>query len=437
MLKEQMRIVFRSAFTAAIFAAASIVASLVGCGAAPVSTVTASNQPPMSKPTVAAIYFPSWHVDDHYSSWYGEGWNEYRLLAENPERFPGHHRIQPAKDWGYFDEADPKWMARQIDQAAQFGVDVFIFDWYWYSGVQILHRPVEEALPKTPNRDKIKYALMWANHPWIDYFPVKYEGEPNWLFRARHSTADFDRVIQHCIERHFNQPNYWRVNGGAYFSLFIPEDLMTQVGGPQQCKAMLTAAREKVRKAGLGEVHFAGFTGNHGNDERSIPNLEAAGFDSVTGYNLNPMSADDHKLPERPFEEYDHLVERHEELWDRMSTGNLPYAPVVTVGWDATARWEKGVPWPPTKNAYPYSPTAINNTPEKFGGLVRRGLRQMEEAKVRPPFLLINAWNEWTEGASLLPQEKYGNGYLEALKKALAAGPLPRQTTTAPAPSAD
>ena len=55
--------------------------------------------------------------------------------------------------------------AKQIDQAANFGVDVFIFDWYWYSGVQILHRPVEETLPKTPNRDKIKYALMWADHP--------------------------------------------------------------------------------------------------------------------------------------------------------------------------------------------------------------------------------------------------------------------------------
>lgn len=381
--------------------------------------------PPVAKPTVAAIYFPSWHEDDHYSSWYGEGWNEYRLMASNAEHFPGQHRIQPAKDWGYFDESDPKWMARQIDQAAEFGVDVFIFDWYWYDGVQILQRPVEETLPKTSNREKIKYALMWANHSWIDFFPVKYEGESNWLFPARHSARDFDRVMQHCIKHHFNQPNYWRVEGGLYFSMFIPEELIRQVGGAQQCKAMLDAAREKVRKAGLGEMHFAAFTANNGNDERSIPSITEAGFDSLTSYNLNPMSARDHRLPDKPFEEFDHLSERHEEFWDRMDSGLLPYAPVVTVGWDTTPRWEKQVPWPPTKNAYPYSPVVINNTPEKFGHLVRRGLRQMEEAKKKPPFLLINAWNEWTEGSALLPQEKYGNGYLEELKKALAAGPLP------------
>jgi hypothetical protein len=67
----------------------------------------------------------------------------------------------------------------------------------------------------------------------------------------------------------------------------------------------------------------------------------------------------------------------------------------------------------------------INNTPEKFGNLVRRALRHMEHSKLKPPALFINAWNEWTEGSALLPQKKYGYGYLEQLKKALDEGPLP------------
>ena len=147
-------------------------------------------------------------------------------------------------------------------------------------------------------------------------------------------------------------------------------------------------------------------------------------FASLTSYNVTTMSSG-HRFPAQPFEEYRHFIERHESYWDNMDTGALPYGPVVTVGWDVTPRWEHRVPWPPEKNHYPYTPIVVNNTPERFGELVRRGLRQIATSRVKPPALLVNSWNEWTEGSALLPQEKYGSGYLEALKNALETGPLP------------
>src|SRR5690606_131966 len=192
-----------------------------------------------------------------HSAWYGEGWNEWQLIRDNPERFPGQNRVKPADDWGYYDECDPQVMARQIDTAREHGVNVFIFDWYWYSGVQILHRPVEETLPKTPNKDQIKYALMWADHTWVNYFPYPQDpAKVNWLLPLRHSAKNFDRVMQHCIERHFNQGNYWKVKNaegveGVYFALFGPEGFVEQLGGPEKAKAVLDAARQKVREAGL------------------------------------------------------------------------------------------------------------------------------------------------------------------------------------------
>ena len=395
--------------------------AVLACSAA-VTALAADPQPKPSKqrPDVAAIYFPSWHTDDHYSAWYGEGWNEWKLIQDNPQRFPGHHTDKPADDWGYFDEADPKWMAKQIDLANQYGVDVFIFDWYWYSGVQILHRPVEETLPKTPNKDKIKYALMWADHTWVNYFPYPYDGPANWLLPIRHTPENFKRVMQHCIEKHFNQKNYWRMNGGVYFALFAPEDFVKQLGGADKARQVLDAARKQVRDAGLGEVHFAAFTGI----PHSVPDMKKAGFDSMTSYNVTTMSSG-LTFPRDQFEEYDAFVERHEGYWDAMDTGQVPYCPVVTIGWDVTPRWEKNIPWPPEKSHYPYTPRVINNTPEKFGNLVRRALRQVETAKLPVSAIFVNSWNEWTEGGALIPQQKYGAGYIEALKKAMEAGPLP------------
>jgi hypothetical protein len=363
---------------------------------------------------VAAIYFPSWHTDDHYSAWFGENWNEWTLLKNNKEWYPGHRTNQPA--WGYFDEADPRWMERQIDVAADNGISVFIFDWYWYNGVQILNRPVEETLPKTPNKNRIKYALMWADHTWTDFFPAPYNKPYHWLLPIRHSAADFHRVMDFCIHHHFNQPNYWRVNGGAYFSIFAPEDFIHQLGGPEKTKAVLDDARRQVAKAGLGKMHFAAFTGI----ESSVKLCEDAGFDSLTSYNVTTMSAP-LRLPEQPFEEYDSMIERHLPYWNMMDTGKIVYDPVVTAGWDVTPRWSADTPWPPQVNNYPYTPIVVNNTPEKFGKLVGMARDWVQKNPKHPPAIFVNSWNEWTEGGAIMPGTLHGYDYLKELNKAVAS----------------
>lgn len=54
------------------------------------------------------------------------------------------------------------------------------------------------------------------------------------------------------------------------------------------------------------------------------------------------------------------------------------------------------------------------NTPERFCYFLSR---QYEKSIcLENDFLFINAWNEWGEGAILQPDEKYGYGYLEAVR---------------------
>jgi hypothetical protein len=363
-------------------------------------------------PEIAAIYFPGFHRDDHYDKWLGAGWNEWKLLLEAKPRFPGHRLFLP--EWGPFDEADPAWMERQIDLAAGHGIGVFVFDWYWYSGVKILYRPLEEGFLKARNRSKLKYALMWANHDWRNVFPAPLDKRPTVWLPSRVTPGDFEQIMAHCIAAHFCQPNYWRVEGGLYFSVFDAASFVRQLGGAEKARAVVDRARRQIEAAGLGKLHLAAFT----RSPAAAKNLRAAGFDSLTTYNVTASGKA--RLPNHPLDDYADLVARHETFWKEMDSGVLPYAPVVTAGWDCTPRWAKDCPWPPPRSGYPYTQVVVGNTPELFGELCCKARRHFESSRLRPPGILLNAWNEWTEGSVLLPDRRYKARFLEEAQRAFA-----------------
>jgi hypothetical protein len=159
---------------------------------------------------IVAVYYPHWHNYDHGSSWKGEGWTEWEGLKAAVPRFPGHH--QPLKpSWGCFDESDPKWSAREIDLAADHGIDVFLFDWYWYSGVTTMEEALEHGFLKAENRQRMKFALMWANHDRRDQFCPEFGKERTVWLPSRHSPRDLRRVVDYgtqyveAIRRVFGQ----------------------------------------------------------------------------------------------------------------------------------------------------------------------------------------------------------------------------------------
>ncbi len=377
------------------------------------------------RPEVAAVYCPLWHPYDHASSWKGEGWTEWELLKSTKPRYKGHY--QPIKPtWGCFNESDPKWAAKEIALAADHGIDVFLVDWYWYSGVQLMHEALEKGLLKAKNKDRIKFALMWANHNWADYFPAPF-GKPwnSWL-PCRHTPTDFSRVIDYCIDHYFRQPNHWLVNGELFFSLFLPHNLVSEIGGPKLFKKLLDSNNRKLAKAGLPKLHL--------NAMLFLPDrvelLQEAGFTSTTSYNVIsaaaglPANALGGATTNQPIEDYVDVMGAHVRHWQAMAATPLPHAPVVTVGWDVTPRCLPEVPWPFGPNPltgnrdYPYIHVIEGNTPRRFQTLCQNALKHCQSHPEAFNAVFINAWNEWTEGCYLLPEKRYGDGYLKAIKNA-------------------
>jgi hypothetical protein len=64
----------------------------------------------------------------------------------------------------------------------------------------------------------------------------------------------------------------------------------------------------------------------------------------------------------------------------------------------------------------------VGSTPERFEQLLRDAAGHVERDPRQPFAVLINAWNEWTEGCFLLPEERAGNARLEAVKRTFGMG---------------
>ena len=134
------------------------------------STVTASDRGGRRRATqspeyhVAAYIWPSCHDDPvgRRVLW-GEGDGEWEIIKRGTPRFDGHY--QPKQPlWGYEHDDDPRVMERWIAAATDHGINVFVFDWYWFDGGPCLEGCLNDGLLKARNRDKMQFYVMWANH---------------------------------------------------------------------------------------------------------------------------------------------------------------------------------------------------------------------------------------------------------------------------------
>ncbi|QJD87302.1 glycoside hydrolase family 99-like domain-containing protein [Cohnella herbarum] len=244
----------------------------------------------MSNPyEVAVYYFPNYHIDPRNEEWHGEGWTEWNLVQAATPRFPGHQQPKVPL-WGYLDESDPLVSEKQIAAAADHGVTSFIYDWYWYDGKPFLQRALESGFMQASNNDRLKFSLMWANHDWVNIFPLKRSTDVTLLTKGPTPRESFDKATEYIIHNYFNHPSYWRVDGKLYFSLYELGSLIKGLGGVEQTRDALEAFRIRVREAGLGELNLNAVvwgiqilpTETKVHDPKRM--VEALGFDSVTSY---------------------------------------------------------------------------------------------------------------------------------------------------------
>lgn len=367
---------------------------------------------------IACYYFPNYHVDPRNEAAHGPGWTEWELVRRAEPRFPGHQQPRVPL-WGYEDESDPIAMAKKIDAAADHGIDTFIFDWYYYDDGPFLNRGLDHGFFGAANQERLKFALMWANHNWVDIHPAKLSTafqHAHLLYPGAVTRSTFDSMVELVIEKYFRHPCYWLINGCPYFSIYELHTLIQGLGGIEATTEALAHFRAQVKAAGFPDLHLNDVAWDlpllPGETTIKDPQriISQLGFDSITSYvwiHHVPLA----NFPATPYQQVMEAAIAH---WQKTSaTFTLPYFPNITMGWDSSPRAVQSDGF--VNAGYPFMSTLSGNTPAAF----RQGLEAVKrflDQREGPRIFNINAWNEWTEGSYLEPDTVNGMGYLEAIR---------------------
>jgi hypothetical protein len=313
---------------------------------------------------VGAYYFPGWPTRE-----------KWRVLDAFPEREPL---------LGYYAEGDPTVMDWQIKWAVEHGVTFFAFDWYWDRGQRQLEHALHDGYLGARFRTYLRFCLLWANH------------NPPGSF----SEADLLAVTDFWIAHYFRQPEYLTLDGKPVVIIFGPGQLREDLG-PEGVRMAIQKMRARVEAAGFPGLFLMATVNPSREAQRQ---LVAEGYDAGTGYNYPRAGMRDPAATRGP---YDDAVEGYERIWlDIARAGIIPYVPVTEPGWDSR-------PWHGDQAL-----VRTDRTPDKFRDMLSRVRAFVDRYPVAggKKIVLIEAWNEYGEGAAIEPHRQWGFGYLDAVR---------------------
>lgn len=347
---------------------------------------------------VLAYYLPQFHPTPENDEWHGEGFTEwYKVRSANP-LFYGHYQQHvPHPDIGYYHLDGPAQLMQQAEMMKKSGVHGLIFYHYWFTGRMILEKPAQMLLDN-PQID-MPFCFCWANENWTR----RWDGnEQEVLLGQVYSEDDARDFIRYLIP-FFKDERYIKVDGRPKLSVYRPSSI-------EHSERYIAIWREECEKAGVKAPYVVATL------TRGATHPQDYGMDAAIERVLHDWTADavaDTRSQLRPYWPLEGSVLNYSEVADHYMGQDLGkdftlFRSLVPT-WDNTARYGT--------RAY-----VLNNfTTSKFQSWLEQLIDYSEQHLPEDRrFVVINAWNEWAEGAHLEPDTRFGYGYLNSIGRAMS-----------------
>ncbi len=362
---------------------------------------------------IIAFYLPQFHAIPENDQWWGKDFTEWVNTKKAVPQFSGHY--QPRLPYGdnYYCLLDDSTLLWQAETAQKYGVYGFCYYHYWFKGgKKLLEKPVEQML-RNPDIE-MPFCLSWANENWTRNWDG---GNREVIMEQEYGDeTEWEAHFQYLLA-FFRDKRYITIAGKPIFIIYKP-------GLIDRLEEMLDYFSMRAIAEGLKGICFMFqhpyyyYAANYRPELFDYTINFEPGYTRFMeyGWEMNGIIA---RIRKRLQFHYRHLacgcknkalkISSYDEDWGKILKREpiLPdkTLPGAFVDWDNTPRNKNGI-------------TYLGAGPDKFAAYMTELIR-LTKQKYHQQMIFINAWNEWGEGAYLEPDQKYGYGYLEALKKAL------------------
>ena len=388
---------------------------------------------------VIALYLPQYHEIKENDEWWGEGYTEWTSLKKGVPYIEGQYQPRVPLNKNYYDLTDINVMRWQAKIAKENGVYGFCFYHYWFNGHKLLEKPLEQYLG---HKDiELPYYFCWANETWTRVW----EGDKNPKVLIEHNYEDLQDVDDHfyyCL-KFFKDPRYMKKNNKPVFSIYNPIAMPTN-----KTKHMVTRWNELAKKEGFDGIVFMylcaesmcfmtekqksyfdygveyqpSYAQHLEDDVRQMRKHYAkVKLSKYLSNHVGPIvklfsgikkiisNSSDNEQEETMIAEVK-TIRSYDADWESaLSVEHDDYSKYIPGGF---------VDWDNTPRRGRKGKVLIGATPQKFEQYMERLIIRARDLYHSDEIVLF-AWNEWSEGGYLEPDEKYGYAYLNALKQAL------------------
>ncbi|MBO5479074.1 MAG: glycoside hydrolase family 99-like domain-containing protein [Clostridia bacterium] len=348
---------------------------------------------------IIAFYLPQYHEIKENNEWWGEGFTEWTNVKNAKALYRDHYQPKkPYKDNYYclLENETQKW---QSDLARKYGIYGFCYYHYWFNGKMLLEKPMENML-NNPDIN-IKFCISWANEPWTKTWtgkdkevlmPQKYGGIEEW-----------EEHIKYLIP-FFKDSRYILKDNKPVFLLYRAENIVN-------CGEMIEYWERRLKEQGFSGIYVIETLTGWQKKEKIDNSSAVVPMEPMHCFarDLSLLERIWHSLIKKLKLQRFHIYNfySYDIIWEKIIKKNIETKKDVYYGafmnWDNTAR--KG------ENAIVIKGFSLEKFKKYFDLIYKRSLVENKD------FLFFNAWNEWSEGTYLEPDDKYQFEYLKIISE--------------------